>query len=80
MTDNTLRHIPAGIFFLLDDAPIHFSCHGHAFLDGEGPDHWIGRGGPIPWPSHSPDLTPSDSFFLGFVKDIMLLRKSAKCE
>jgi hypothetical protein len=23
-------------------------------------DHWIGRGGPIPWPPHSPDLTPLD--------------------
>jgi hypothetical protein len=33
MTDNALHHIPAGMFFLLDDAPPHFSCHGHAFLD-----------------------------------------------
>lgn len=41
MTDNTLHHIPAGMFSLLEDAPPHSSRHGHAFLDRDGPDHWI---------------------------------------
>ena len=30
---------------------------------------WIGRGGSIPWPPRSPDLTPLDFFsFWGFIK------------
>jgi hypothetical protein len=34
-------------------------------------DHWLGRGGPNLWPLHSPDLTPLDFLFWGFVKDIV---------
>jgi hypothetical protein len=30
---------------------------------------WIGRGGHVPWPPKSPDLTPTDFSFWGFVKD-----------
>ena len=29
------------------------------------PDAWIGRGGPIPWPPRSPDLSPLDFFPVG---------------
>ena len=29
----------------------------------------MGRGGPIKWPSSSPDLTPCDYFLLGCIKD-----------
>ena len=29
---------------------------------------WIGRGGPIPWPPRSPDLTPLDFFVWSFLK------------
>jgi hypothetical protein len=32
---------------------------------------WIGRGGPIAWPSRSPDLTPLDYFLRGYVKNIV---------
>jgi hypothetical protein len=30
---------------------------------------WMGRGGCIPWPPRSPNLTPMDFSFWGFVKD-----------
>jgi hypothetical protein len=33
------------------------------------PGRWVGRDGPIPWPPHSPDITPFDSFLWGCVKD-----------
>jgi hypothetical protein len=29
----------------------------------------IGRGGPIPWPARSPDLTPPDFFLWGAIKE-----------
>lgn len=32
---------------------------------------WIGNNGSIKWPPNSPDLTPMDSFFWGFLKDIV---------
>ena len=38
-------------------------------LDRRFPAQWIRRGGPIPWPARSPDITPLDFFFGGFVKD-----------
>lgn len=28
-----------------------------------------GKGGPISWPSRSPDLTPCDYFLWGYIKD-----------
>jgi hypothetical protein len=31
--------------------------------------NWIGRGGPIPWPARSPDLTPPDFFLWGAIKE-----------
>jgi len=34
-----LHHVPVVTIFLLDGAPSHFSCHIHAFLDREFPDH-----------------------------------------
>jgi hypothetical protein len=32
---------------------------------------WIGRGALIAWPPRSPDLTPLDFFFWGYVKNIV---------
>ncbi|KAJ8894315.1 hypothetical protein PR048_006935 [Dryococelus australis] len=34
----------------------------------EYPRRWIGRGGLVPWPARSPDLSPSDFFFWGCLK------------
>jgi len=38
-------------------------------LNAAFPNRWIGRDGPTPWPTRSPDITPFDSFLWGFVKD-----------
>jgi hypothetical protein len=38
-------------------------------LNEKFPNAWIGRGGPIPWPPRSPDLTPVDFFLWGYVKN-----------
>jgi len=37
-------------------------------LDATFPNRWIGRDGPRPWPSRSPDITPL-TFLWGYVKD-----------
>ena len=35
------------------------------------PNRWTGRGGPVPWPARSPDLTPLDYFLLGRMKALV---------
>ena len=47
----------------------HWFRHVRAYLDATFGDAWIGRGGPTAWPVMSPDLTPLDFFFWGYVKD-----------
>ena len=40
------------------------------------PDGWIGRGGPIPWPPRSLDLSPLDFFFLWrYIKNTVCAEK-----
>ena len=54
--------------FQLDGAPPHWGLSVRDCLNQEFPEKWIGRGGPIPWPARSPDLTPLDFFLWGYVK------------
>lgn len=62
MEDTTLCHILVGTVFQLHGAPPYFSHCVYAFLESKFQDHWIGGGGPIPWPPCSPDYTPLDFF------------------
>jgi len=48
-----------------DGVPPHFSCFVTDVLNDRFPDAWIGRGGPIPCPPLSPDLSPLDFFLWG---------------
>jgi len=66
-----LRDRQPGVVFQLDGAPPHWGLDVRASLDEEFPNRWIGRGGPIPWPPRSPDVTPLDFFLWGYVKTIV---------
>ena len=63
------------VIFIQDGAPPHFSCFGTDVLNERFPDAWIGRGGPIPWPPRSPDLSPLDFFLWGYIKNIVYAEK-----
>jgi hypothetical protein len=52
-----------------DGAPPHFHKEVTDFLNSKFPEKCIGRGWPITWQPRSPDLTPLDFFFWGFIKD-----------
>ena len=54
-----------------DGALAHFSCFVTDVLNVRFPDAWIGRGGPIPWPPRSPDLSPLYFFLWGYIKNIV---------
>jgi hypothetical protein len=50
-----------------DEAPPHFRCNVHTFLDEKFP-MWIGRCGKVEWPPRSPDLMPCDFAMWGVIK------------
>jgi hypothetical protein len=60
-----------GLIFQQDGTPPHFGAIVRTALDERFPGRWIGREGPINWPQRSPDLTPMDLFFWGYIKDIV---------
>lgn len=61
----------ANIIYQHDGCPAHFRITIRQMLDETYPNRWIGRGGPIPWPARSPDLTPLDFCVWGHMKDLV---------
>lgn len=72
-----IQHAPHfanhAIIFQQDGAPPHWSVGVRSLLDDTCPE-WIGRGGTIPWPARSCDLTPCDFAMWGIVKDEVYAR------
>jgi hypothetical protein len=56
------------MIFQQDGAPAHYANIVMEFFDGTFPRRCIGRGGWKQWPPRSPDLTPLDFYFWGYVK------------
>lgn len=59
------------MIFQHDGCPAHFRITVRNWLNEQYPNRWIGRGGPIPWPARSPDLTPMDFFVWGRMKTLV---------
>ena len=62
------RHQKSSMIFQQDGAPPHWGLQVRTFLNKTFPNRWIGRDGPLHWPARSPDLTPMDFFFWGYIK------------
>lgn len=58
-------------WFQQDGAPPHYSRIVREYLDSVFPNRWIGRRGEIEWPPRSPDLTPLDFFYWGYLKSLI---------
>jgi len=69
------QEIVSRVIFMQDGAPPHFSWFLTDVLNETYPGAWIGRGGPIPWPPRSPDLSPLDFFLCGYIKNIVYAEK-----
>jgi hypothetical protein len=52
-------------------APPHFSIVARTFLNDKYLGRWVGQGGPIAWPSRSPDLNVQDFYLWGHLKSIV---------
>ena len=63
--------IRSQMYFQHDGAPPHYTCRVRDFLNQSFPNRWLGRGGPIPWPPRSPDLTPLDYYLWGHMKTLV---------
>jgi hypothetical protein len=64
---------PDDMLLQQEGTPPHFHKEVTDFLNSKFPEKWIGRGGPITWPPSSPDLTPLDFFFWGYIKDAVYM-------
>jgi hypothetical protein len=51
--------------------PANFSAQTQKHLNTQPPDMWLGCGGPVSWPTRSPDLNPLDFFLWGHLKEII---------
>jgi hypothetical protein len=54
-----------------DGCPAHYYRGVRQWMDNHYPERWTGRGGPIPWPARSPDLTPCDFYIWGHMKALV---------
>ena len=58
------------MWFQQDGAGPHFARSVRTFLNENYNGRWIGRGGPINWPSNSPDMTSPDFYLWSYLKNI----------
>uniref|UniRef100_A0A0N5C1S0 DDE_3 domain-containing protein n=1 Tax=Strongyloides papillosus TaxID=174720 RepID=A0A0N5C1S0_STREA len=69
------------IVFMQDGSPPHYTKKVREWLDSNFQGRWIGRGSrSLVWPPRSPDLTPMDYFFWGYVKSLAYREKSTTLE
>lgn len=68
---NLPLEVRLNMWFQHDGAPPHFANEVRDFLNEVYSDQWIGRGGPVPWPPRSPDLTPLDFYVWGHMKQMV---------
>ena len=57
--------------FQQDGVPAHFSRAARQVLDNHYHNRWIGRGGPVSWPSRSTDSAPLDFFYWEYIKSFV---------
>ncbi|KFM63304.1 Transposable element Tcb1 transposase, partial [Stegodyphus mimosarum] len=70
-----LEELQPHVFLQQDGAPPHWGTIVRSSLNDHFTGRRIGRGGPIPWPPRSPDITPLNFFLWGFVKDNVYRRR-----
>ncbi|KFM76483.1 hypothetical protein X975_20837, partial [Stegodyphus mimosarum] len=75
-----LEELRPRVFLQQDAAPPHRGTIVRSSLNDQFTGRWIGRGGPIPRPPRSLDITPLDFFLWGFVKDNVYRRRGSNMD
>ncbi|KFM71496.1 hypothetical protein X975_02205, partial [Stegodyphus mimosarum] len=70
-----LEELRPHVFLQQDGAPPHSGTIVRSSLNDHFTGKWIGRGGPVPWPTRSPVITPLGFFLWIFVKDNVYRRR-----
>lgn len=77
--ENFLDELPLAelnrVYFQQDGAPPHNARINVNWLNAKFGGRWIGTNGPVRWPARSPDLTPLDFWFWGYLKDRVYLTR-----
>jgi len=63
------------VWFQQDGATAHVARASMSVLREMFPQHVISRGGDVPWPARSPDLSACDYFLWGYLKSIVFISK-----
>lgn len=75
VVNDMLEDVPViylqNLFYQHDGAPAHYQTQVREFLNNHFGSNWLGRGGPVPWPARSPDLTPLNFYLWGEVKQLV---------
>lgn len=67
--DNIPLQERESLFFQHDGAPPHNAAIVVNCLNTNFGEKWLANNGPIRWPARSPDITPLDFYFWGFLKN-----------
>lgn len=82
--ESLIEDVPLGylnnFYYQHDGAPPHYAASVRDYLNNKYGENWIGRGGPIPWPTRSPDLTPCDFYLWGEVKRRVYVEEAQSLE
>lgn len=71
LLDDVPLAVVNNLYYQQDGCPAHYQRAVRDILDSMFPERWIGRGGPVPWPPRSPDLTPLDFFLWSELKRLV---------
>jgi hypothetical protein len=71
LLDTVPLDIRRNMWFMHDDAPAHFSYATRNHIETPCTGPWVVRQGPVPYPSHSPDLNPLSIFLWWHQKNLV---------
>ncbi|XP_067207843.1 uncharacterized protein [Linepithema humile] len=77
LLENVPLHVRAELIYQHDGAPAHYSRQARQILNALFPEKWMGRGGPVTWPTRSPDLNVLDYFVWGHIKNLVEYRRDS---
>jgi hypothetical protein len=60
LMDSLTLNLRQDMWYQLEGAPAHFIRPVRDWLNHNYPGRWIGRGGQVIWPEHSPEFIPLD--------------------